>query len=239
VVLSNVLPKINRSGWILIYVAVALCCIHYFANPGKAGFVELRNWLVQGENGEFKRLAWWAAVNVLFYFLIPFLILRYRWHNTAKDFGIGAQNGGYQIYIYFFAFMLPLVFAVSFSPAFLNKYPYYQLNPGESLWPNFVIWELLYFFQFFALEFFFRGFMVQGLKAEFGINSILIMVVPYCMIHFSKPLPEAAGSIIAGLALGYLSYKKNSIIPGVFLHYSIALSMDLLALWQKGLLFSK
>ena len=129
--------------------------------------------------------------------------------------------------------MLPLIILVSYSESFQNKYPFY--NPhNESLYPNFIIWQCFYFLQFFALEFFFRGFMVHGFKKQFGYYSIFIMMIPYCMIHFQKPMPETIGAILAGIVLGSLSLKSKSIWLGVAIHYSVAITMDIAALWQKG-----
>jgi hypothetical protein len=39
------------------------------------------------------------------------------------------------------------------------------------------------------------------------------------------------------MALGALSYRYRSIWLGIALHCSVALTMDLMALWRKGLLF--
>ena len=72
--------------------------------------------------------------------------------------------------------------------------------------------------------------MVHGLKERFGIHAILIMVIPYCMIHFNKPFLECLGSIIAGLLLGYLSYRNRSVMLGIAIHYGVALTMDISAL---------
>jgi membrane protease YdiL (CAAX protease family) len=60
------------------------------------------------------------------------------------------------------------------------------------------------------------------------------MMVPYCMIHFTKPLPECCASIVAGLALGFMSLKTRSIWLGAALHISVALSMDFTSLWRQG-----
>ena len=51
---------------------------------------------------------------------------------------------------------------------------------------------------------------------------------------FYKPFPEAMGAIGAGLVLGVLAWRTGTIIYGWFLHYAVALSMDLLALEQAG-----
>jgi hypothetical protein len=67
-----------------------------------------------------------------------------------------------------------------------------------------------------------------------GYGSIFAMMIPYAMIHFGKPLPEAIGSVITGFVLGTLSIKHKSIWGGVFLHVSAACSMDFYALWHTG-----
>jgi membrane protease YdiL (CAAX protease family) len=54
------------------------------------------------------------------------------------------------------------------------------------------------------------------------------------MIHFGKPLPETIGAIIAGLVLGTMAIRSKSIIPGVCVHFCIALGMDILSLWHQG-----
>jgi uncharacterized protein len=80
------------------------------------------------------------------------------------------------------------------------------------------------------VEFFFRGFLVLGLKPSLGRYSILIALAPYCMIHYHKPTIEAFGAIGAGFVLGSLAWRTETIVYGWFLHYAVALTMDLLAL---------
>jgi membrane protease YdiL (CAAX protease family) len=60
------------------------------------------------------------------------------------------------------------------------------------------------------------------------------MVVPYCMIHFGKPFLEALAAIAAGIVLGTLALKTRSIWCGVLIHVSVAISMDVAALVQRG-----
>jgi membrane protease YdiL (CAAX protease family) len=90
--------------------------------------------------------------------------------------------------------------------------------------------------QFFGLEFFFRGFLLHSLKPSLGTYSIFVMMVPYCMIHWGKPMPEAFAAIFAGLFLGWLSYHNGNIWMGLVLHCTVAFSMDVMALFNKGLL---
>ena len=92
------------------------------------------------------------------------------------------------------------------------------------------MWELLYAAQFLSLEFFFRGFLLHGLRRALGANAIFVMLVPYCMIHYGKPMPETIGAIGAGLILGTLAMRTRSIWGGVMIHVGVAVSMDMLAL---------
>ncbi|QQR90678.1 MAG: CPBP family intramembrane metalloprotease [Myxococcales bacterium] len=63
-----------------------------------------------------------------------------------------------------------------------------------------------------------------------GSHAIFAMVVPYCMIHFSKPFPEVCAAIIAGIVLGTLALRTKSIGLGFLLHAVVAVGMDLASL---------
>ena len=180
-------------------------------------------------------LTYWVVTLVAFYLIIPLFIIKLFFKDKLSNYGLSPKDffKNYKIYVAFFLFMVPLIFLFSKTQVFQHKYPFYSPF-GENLWPNFIIWQCLYFIQFFSLEFFFRGFMLHGIKKRFGFYSIFIMMIPYCMIHFQKPMPETIGAIFAGIILGALSLKSRSIWLGVAIHYSVAITMDLAALWQKG-----
>ncbi|MCP5322450.1 MAG: CPBP family intramembrane metalloprotease [Candidatus Paracaedibacteraceae bacterium] len=128
------------------------------------------------------------------------------------------------------AIMFPLIMTAATFPSFQHTYPFFRVPEGISIWPNIIIWEIFYLLQFLGTEFFFRGFLIHGLKARFGFYSIFVSMIPYCMIHFQKPFLEAFGSIFAGLILGTMSLRTNSIIMGVILHFGVALTMDICSL---------
>lgn len=205
--------------------------LHFYGSEGSPQTLTLF-----GMNHQLSSLAYWVFVILIFYFLIPAVIIRFVFRQKLSDYGFsrGSLFKGYKIYLLFFAVMVPLILLFSMSGDFQYRYPFYRLSAGENLWPFFWIWQLLYFLQFVALEFFFRGFMVHGLKQQFGYYSVFIMTIPYCMIHFGKPMPETIAAIIAGIVLGTLSLKSKTIWMGVLIHYTVAISMDLAALWQKG-----
>ncbi len=184
-----------------------------------------------------QRIVW--AVGRLVGYLVPtLLVARFVLREPIRSFGLRARGTARHLWIYavLFAVIAPVVLAASFSPAFQAKYPYYKLSRGEALWPWFWGWEALYAAQFVALEFFYRGFFVHGVRQPLGYASIFVMMVPYTMIHFGKPLPETLGSVIAGFVLGTVSLKSGSIWGGCAIHIAVATSMDLLSLFHQGLL---
>lgn len=244
-------PKITKQSIVVIIIAaLSLVCIRYLtrfndlivllelihlSNFGDA----LNNLRIEAEDKQLFDLIYWTICRVLFYLIIPMLAIKFMLKKKNSGFGWQMSkdlNKDLKIFIGFFCFMLPLVFWVSTQDSFLIKYPFYRPSSAADIWPNLIIWEIFYFLQFVSLEFFFRGFLVHGLKEEIGDYSVLVMVIPYCMIHFQKPFLETIGAIFAGLILGYLSLRKNSILTGVALHFSVAICMDIFALYHLGFL---
>ena len=183
-------------------------------------------------------LFFWCLGCLLTYLVIPILVVRLFLRERLQDYGLKLQGAfaGFWLYALMLLVMLPLVYLVSADHHFQQTYPFYPLSSGEALWPTFWCWEVLYAMQFFALEFFFRGFILHGTRHRFGVHAVFVMMVPYCMIHFGKPMPEALAAIVAGIVLGFMSLKTRSIWLGAAIHVTVAWSMDFASLWRKGIL---
>ncbi len=183
--------------------------------------------------------SYWVGWRLLTFLIIPLFVVLLLPGESLRDYGLSLKGAARHLWIYgvLLAIVLPAVVVVSYTPSFKGHYPFpwsgLQLAspvPGS----QFLAWELMYAAQFFALEFFFRGFILNALRRSMGAYSIFAMVVPYCMIHFGKPLPETLGAIGAGLVLGTLALGTRSIWCGFLVHVSVAWSMDIAALLQKG-----
>jgi len=242
----------RRLVIIALTVALSLLAIRFLGMPRRAGWLsdllgalgldglaaDLRHALTQSPNARINGRVYWAVWRVIGYVIIPTLVIRFALRERVRDFGVRARGTTqyWRIYALLLVVLVPCVYFASASAAFQAKYPFYRMRPGESAWPWLWAWEALYALQFVSLEFFFRGFMVHGLQPRLGYAAIFAMMVPYMMIHFTKPLPEALGSIVAGFVLGTLALKARSIWWGAAAHVSVALSMDVLSLWRRGLL---
>lgn len=239
-----------KPVFVLLLSSLCLVCIQFLPMVERfASYGDFFSWigashfharvftaLTGGDHSQFWKLVYWACHTLIFYFVVPSLAVKFVLKEKLSDYGLKWKGMFSLASIYFAAllFILPFVVWVSYSPHFRFTYPFFVPASKADMIPYFLSWELLYVFQFFALEFFFRGFMVQGLKPQFGIYSVFVMMIPYCMIHFGKPLPECVSSIFAGVFLGLMSYKTGSVWLGAMLHVVVAVSMDFLSLWHKG-----
>jgi membrane protease YdiL (CAAX protease family) len=181
----------------------------------------------------------WCIARVLAYGVIPMLFVRLVLRERLGEYGfaLGRAASHVGLYVAMASVVLPLVIIASFDPSFQAKYPYYRAKAGEPLFPNTALWEVLYGSQFLALEFFFRGFFIHGLRPVLGYAAVFMPLTPYVMIHYGKPLPEAIGSIVTGFVLGSVSLRTRSVWGGAAIHMTVAWTMDIMSLWHRGLLF--
>ena len=213
---------------VLVTAALCLTLSQYLAKRDGTGVV--------GSASQFDRLAGWALIASASYVVLPALVTVFVLRRPLRDIGLrmAGMASHWPVYALLFSIALPAVVIASFGHSFQAKYPFYDLAAGESLWPRMFVWWSLYALQFVALEFFFRGFLVHGLAPRLGWVSIFVMIVPYNMLHYGKPMPEALVAIAGGLVLGTLSLKTRSIWWGATLHIAIAITMDVCALWHAG-----
>ncbi len=226
--------RAERLDWrpivVLVTTAVVLTLARYFG--GNATFSDLVPYdpkVHSRAEWDLMARAWWSGVRIVTYVLIPGLTILLMPGERIRDYYISFRGFGRHLWIYvgLYLLVLPFVLLVAQQEQFLRTYPFYKYA-NQSV-AHFLSWQLLYTVQFLALEFFFRGYMLNGLRHKFGYGAIYVMIVPYCMIHYPKPLPETLGAILAGIALGTLAMRTRSIWGGVLIHVGVALTMDWLA----------
>ena len=228
---ERVPPVQVRFDWeplvILVVAAVSLALIQY---PGDRATFGRTFANIHGPFGMLWAFAWWTGWRVLGYVVIPVVTIAALPGQRLRDYYVSLRGVGRHLWIYALLFLLvqPLVVVASKSRGFALAYPFYKLANRSAF--DLLMWELMYAVQFVALEFFFRGFLLRGLAPRFGSAAIFVMIVPYCMIHFPKPMVETFGAIVAGVVLGTLAMRTRSIAGGVLIHIGIAVTMDLLAL---------
>ena len=177
---------------------------------------------------------YWFLTGAVVLLLLPALVVNFGIKQRIRDYGFRLSHGklGWGLALGAWVLMIPcIILALQLFPAFQVKYPLCKL--AGSRWQLFIPYELAYGVYMFAWEFFFRGFMLFGLERKFGNNSILIQTIPFAVMHYGKPFPEAIGSIFAGVLLGVVALETRSFIYGAALHWFVAVTMDVLAVvWR-------
>jgi membrane protease YdiL (CAAX protease family) len=225
--------RAGRFDWrclvILVFAAVTLTIQEYIGD--RRYFEKFFPW--DGAHPDYywhlKGFAWWSGWRVIGYLLLPMLVVICMPGERLRDYHLSPRGFIKHLWVYVVLFILvaPAVYLASKTSGFQHTYPFYkQANRSDfDLWA----WEVMYWAQFLSLEFFFRGVLLQGLRKAMGSNAIFVMIVPYNMIHYGKPMAETLGAIGAGLILGTLAMRTKSIWGGVIIHVGVATMMDMLA----------
>lgn len=227
---------------VLLTATVLLVMFFYWGRPGfyyEAGIV---SWVRSNASGlvagdlTVGAYLWWGATSLVFRVLAPLAVIVWLLRADPGDYGFRIRGTLRHVPAYgaMYLVMLPILVVISGTESFLAYYPFYDnaANGGVTFW----LYELGYGIQFVGVEAFFRGFLTFGLYRRFGVLSVVVMTIPYTMIHFAKPMPEAFAAIVAGLVLGVMALRSRSFVPGIALHIAVAITMDLLVLWRTGAL---
>jgi membrane protease YdiL (CAAX protease family) len=240
-------PEINaetdREAGIVLLTSIGLLLVfQYWGRPAFYNGSGVSDWVAENFGAlfvEFSRVGgylWWGAASLIILTLAPLAIIVWWIGRSPREYGFRISGIGRHIPMYGALYLatLPALFWASSWNSIQETYPFYDraAEGGAAYW----LYALGYAVQFVGVEAIFRGYMTFGLLRRFGSFAIPIMTIPYVMIHFVKPMPEAVAAIFAGLILGYLAVRSKSFVPGFVLHVAVAMTMDLLVLWRIGAL---
>jgi len=169
------------------------------------------------------------AALVLF-FLFPLIIIKLIFKEKLKNYGLtlGDKRYGLRFIIITIPLIVtPIIFLASHMPQVRAEYPLSKLVQDNA--SVFLLYEFSYVLLYYVgWEFFFRGYMLFGLREKFGdAYAILLQVIPSALLHFNKPESEFLGSIVLGIVLGYLALRTRSILYPLIIHSCIGVFTDL------------
>jgi len=169
---------------------------------------------------------WWFGMQGLLGFVLPVLCLVFLFKRRPAEIGLGA--GDWRLAAKLALAYLPLViigtWILSDSPAFQTKYPHHP--PAAHSWGVFAVYELLFLFYWFGWEYLWRGFVLFGTAHTFGLYAIFVQAMPFAILHYEKPFPEAVLSIVGGIALGALVWRCRSFWIAIPIHAAQMLILD-------------
>ena len=216
---------------IIIFISVAvLQTISWYFTSRRYFRYNLFNGLQDNPHIYLIEYLYWFIGDFFTFFILPVLIIKFLLKEKIRNFGLtlGDYRAGIKISLIFLGIMIPVIWFASSLPQFSSAYP--ELKTTIDSWNVFFIFETGLFIYLTAWEFVWRGFMLFGLEEKFGYYAIFIQMIPFLILHDGKPVLEAFGAIIAGLALGVLAYRTRSIFYCVFTHACVMFSIDFISI---------
>ncbi len=176
---------------------------------------------------------WQFIIYFLLMFVLPVVYVKFVMKKPLSGFGLrlGDIKYGSKWLITIPLVVVPLMFLSSQMPDIRAEYPLAKSLMTDQ--QHLLGYELMYVvFYYFAWEFYFRGFLLFGLKDRFGaVNAILIQTISSCLIHIGKPEGEIIGSIVVGVLFGMIALRSRSIWYVFLIHASIGVLTDVFIIY--------
>ncbi len=176
------------------------------------------------------RYVYQFLATLVLFFLFPLIIIKLVFKEKLKNYGLtlGDKRYGLRFIIITIPLIVtPIIFLASRMPQVRAEYPLSKLVQDNA--SVFLLYEFSYVLLYYVgWEFFFRGYMLFGLREKFGDTyAILLQVIPSALLHFNKPESEFLGSIVLGIVLGYIALRTRSILYPLIIHSCIGVFTDL------------
>lgn len=213
-----------KETFIFMSVAVITFLSMHYASPNFFRKV------FDTSDDKFYSALYWFSVDGFLMFVIPIILIPLVLKGKPADYGfrIGDYKFGLKSTALFVGVMLPFLWIASGNESFARTYP----QGGPFVRENISVllyYELFVGFYMFAWEFFWRGYMMFGLKQRFGYYAIFIQMIPFFILHRGKPDIETFSSIFAGLILGVQAWRSNSFIYCFLVHWSVMIFIDVIS----------
>jgi len=229
VALLNMLGRVVMSGgiWfiqsplVLIVFSYALL-ICQFTIPGDYSYLFHTQYTIKGIH--FPLNNFFIFCTFIFFFLLPYLFNKFVYKKDGASVGLCLPPKKLQaifLSLGVLAVLMPVIIYLSSLKSFHHYYDLDHPSTLHFLYLITVIGPLYYFFE----EFYFRGFLLMNLQSRLGWHSYWITDIIFVMAHFTKLPQEVMYALFAGILLAFLTLRTKSILPAMFVHYCLGVTM--------------
>jgi membrane protease YdiL (CAAX protease family) len=178
---------------------------------------------------EFGSVTYMFAAAFLLMGVLPFCVVHFIFRDSLKSDGldIGEWQKALPVIAILFLLIAGILLYPSSQTAEMRSFYPFDKSAGGSI-GLFLRLEILRGALFYtAWEFFFRGFLLFGLRKYFGDwGAICIQTIPSCLWHVGMPTGEIMASIAGGILFGILALRSRSILWVFLLHFLIGATTD-------------
>ena len=180
----------------------------------------------------------------------PMVLILLFLRRDVREWGFQTGNGvaGVRFAVGCWILFLPILFVVAPQRDFQQYYLQTLLGGSRTvtnLWPTptglmggIIHWDRLLFhetvlcFYMLTWEWFFRGFLLYGIRKAFPVGfALFIQAFFFMLLHWNKPIIEVASSFVGGFFLGFIALRCRSFLPCFILHWLISSSFDVAVLY--------
>lgn len=231
--LYSAIKSLNKKVVIVLLSVAVLQTISWYFTSRQFFRSNFYYTIFEGDtNAGLYEFIYWFLGDFAVFFICGALLIKLVFKEKVRDYGLNLNEKqlGFTVVLPAIVIMCPVIWIVSASPSFAESYPLLQMARTD--WGIFLVFQIFLLAFLFAWEFFWRGYMLFGLKKEFGYYAVLIQMIPFVILHNGKPFTETSGAILGALALGILAYRTGSFIYGVIIHYGVMIMIDFFSIMR-------
>lgn len=176
----------------------------------------------------FARLEIKAYDRIIYYLIIPLMVIVFVWWENPKAYGfqLGNWREGALWVIGSVVGMSVVLWFITNNMSSMSSYYSRDLIPREAM-------RLIYItgLDLLGWEFIWRGFMLFAMAKIIGVGpAIWLQAVPFAFMHLGKPEIETMSTIFGGAAFGFIAWRTDSFAYPFLIHWYIASFTQLVAL---------
>jgi membrane protease YdiL (CAAX protease family) len=165
---------------------------------------------------------------------VPMVAVLLFLRREPADFAFtpGDARGGLLAALGMFVLFLPVIWFVAPGPAFQTYYVRQltmsgAITAGHIDTGRLLFHEMTLGFYMFAWEWYFRGFLLFGLKRIMPVVwAALFQACAFALLHYNKPWLEVGSSFLGALLLAGVALRFRSFLPCFVLHWAISAAFD-------------
>jgi membrane protease YdiL (CAAX protease family) len=168
-------------------------------------------------------LRYQSIERLVLFLLVPLavVVLGYRDAPARYGFRLGDWRWGLGLIVVGCAAMTPVVMVLAGLPDFRAYY-----SPGLAPVPDLVVTNTL---DLLPAEFLLRGLLLFALIRVMGPIGLLVVQIPFVLVHIGKPEIELFSTLFGGFVYGWVDWRTGSILWSALAHIYIVTLLVVLA----------